>query len=85
MQSSESQLLVGSISQTSTSFSHIPKSAFELFGKALNSQAVLKKLREFSQTLAESDTSQGLSLSQEQAGSGLDHLIARYILSSPQM
>ncbi|KAL0051183.1 hypothetical protein WJX82_003205 [Trebouxia sp. C0006] len=63
--------------QTSTSSSHIPQSGFELFGKALNSQAVLKKLREFSQTLAESDASQGLSLSQDQAGSGLDHLIAR--------
>ncbi|KAL0030698.1 hypothetical protein WJX77_002586 [Trebouxia sp. C0004] len=66
-----------SILQTSTSFSHIPQHDFELFGKALNAQAVLKKLWEFSQTLAESDTSQGLTLSQEQAGSGLDHLIAR--------
>jgi len=79
------KLFVGSNPQTSTSSSHIPQSGFELFGKALNSQAVLKKLREFSQTLAESDASQGLSLSQDQAGSGLDHLIARYsILSSLQ-
>jgi hypothetical protein len=73
-------LFVGSIPQTSTSSSHIPQSGFELFGKALNSQAVLKKLREFSQILAESCTTHGLSLSQEQAGSGLDHLIARYFL-----
>ncbi len=71
-------MFTGSNPQTSTSFSHIPQSGFELFGKALNSQAVLKKLREFSQTLAESDASQGLSLSEEQAGSGLDHLVARY-------
>ena len=64
--------------QASSTTSHIPASSYLLFDNAPNTQAVLKKLREFNQALAASDDTKELSLSKEQSASGLDHLVARY-------
>lgn len=70
---------VGSMQQqTSISSGHIPQTGYLLFDNAPNSQAMLKKLREFSQTLAASDASAGQSLSQDQSESGLHQLLTRY-------
>lgn len=70
---------VGSMQQqTSISSSHIPQTGYLLFDNAPNSQAMLKKLRELSQTLAASDASAGQSLSQDQSDSGLHQLLTRY-------
>lgn len=63
---------------SSSSFSHIPQTTYLLFDNPVNSPAVLKKFREFSQTLAASSDNKHLELSQEQSSSGLDGLIARY-------
>ena len=57
--------------------SRIPQTGYLLFDNAPNSQALLKKLREFNQTLAASTDTQAISLSQEQSTSALDHLVAR--------
>lgn len=61
----------------SSSSRHIPQTGYLLFDNAPSSQGLLKKLREFSQALAASEDSKSLALSQDQASSGLDHLMAR--------
>ena len=76
----------------SSSYRQTPQTGYLLFDNAPSSQAVLKKLREFSQTLGASSDHQNLALTEEQSGAGLEHLIARhghtccnvnYIITSP--
>ncbi|KAL3142952.1 hypothetical protein ABBQ38_003237 [Trebouxia sp. C0009 RCD-2024] len=61
----------------SSIYSHFPQSGYLLFDNAPSSQAFLKKLTEFNETLTASSDHQHLSLSKEQSSSGLDGLIAR--------
>lgn len=63
---------------SSSSYSQIPQTGYLLFDNAPSSQAVMKKLREFSQSLRASSNHQDLALTEEQSSSGLEHLIAWY-------
>lgn len=63
---------------SSSIYSQIPQTGYLLFDNAPSSQAILKKLREFSQSLRASSNHKDLALTEEQSSSGLDHLVARY-------